>query len=486
MALSTSEVIPETSPTATEAEHTHDHSHEGHDHSHDHSHDGLEAGLHPAHSHGPALNPEVTREIEVEAPVDEVDKAFKRAIKGYQKHARFPGFRAGKAPDTLVRSRFAKEIRQEVLESLVSEKFRAAIESQKLKPISQPQIVEMLLNEGAPLKFKAAFEVLPEFDVAGYDSIKVEKPDTALTEDEYEGELARILDQHSAVEPVDEDRALAEGDWAEIEFSGEIKELAQTVGEEGLESKQTNAPIHGDDVLIEIGGRNTLKAFTDALVGKKPGDEMAFDVEYPADFGEQRLAGKAVAYDVKIKSIKKKIKPELNAEFAKQLGDYESYEDFTAKLREHLASGKKSRLENIAQEKLVEELVAKFNFPVPESLVQQQVDARLDRGLRALAQQGMAAEQMRKLDFPRLRAAQRDAAVNEVKASLILDKIADAEKIEVPDADLERELLMLSIQHREPLEELQQRLAKDGSLDRIREQLRREKTGSTLYARLAG
>jgi trigger factor len=442
----------------------------------------MEAGLHPAHSHGPTLNPESTREIEVEAPVEEVDKAFKRAIKGYQKHARFPGFRAGKAPDTLVRSRFAKEIRQEVLESLVSERFREAIEAQKLKPISQPQIVEMLLNEGAPLKFKAAFEVLPEFDVAGYDSIKVEKPDIALTDDEYEGELARIFDQHSAVEPVNEDRALAEGDWAEIEFTGEIKEIAETVGEE----KPAQQPITGTDVLIEIGGRNTLKAFTDALVGKKPGDEMAFDVEYPADFGEQRLAGKAVAYDVKIKSIKKKIKPELNAEFAKQLGDYESYDDFTAKLREHLAEGKKSRLENIAQEKMVEELVAKFNFPVPESLVQQQVDERLDRGLRALAQQGMQAEQMRKLDFARLRAAQRDAAVGEVKASLILDRIADAEKIEVPDADLDRELLMLSIQHREPLEELTARLAKDGSLDRIREQLRREKTGSALYVKLAG
>jgi trigger factor len=189
---------------------------------------------------------------------------------------------------------------------------------------------------------------------------------------------------------------------------------------------------------------------------------------------------------VKIKAIKKKVKPELNADFAKQLGNYESYEDFTTKLREHLEGSKKSRLENIAQEKMVEALAEKFTFPVPESLVQQQVDARLDRGLRALAQQGMTSEQMRQLDFDRLRAAQRDSAVNEVKASLILDKIADAEKVEIPQEDLDREILMLSIQHREPLQELQERLAKDGSLDRIREQLRREKTSSTLYARLAG
>jgi len=442
----------------------------------------MEAGLHSAHSHGPALNPEVTREIEVEAPVEEVDKAFKRVIKSYQKHARFPGFRAGKVPDGVIRSKFAKELRQEVLESLVAEKFRTAIEAQNLRPISQPQIVEMLLNEGAPLKFKAAFEVLPEFDVNGYDTIKIEKPDTDLTNDEYEGELARIIDQHSAVESVDEVRPLVAGDWAEIEFSGEIKPLAETVGEE----KPAQQPITGEDVLIEIGGRNTLPAFTDALKGKKPGDEMTFEVEYPADFGEQRLAGQTVSYDVKVKSIKKKIKPELNADFAKQLGDYESYDDFTTKLREHLSGGKKSRLENIAQEKMVEELVARFNFPVPESLVQQQVDARLDRGLRALAQQGMSSEQMRALDFPRLRAAQRDSAVNEVKASLILDKIADAEKVEIPQEDLDREILMLSLQQREPVEALTERLAKDGTLDRIREQMRREKTGSALYVKLVG
>jgi trigger factor len=442
----------------------------------------VEAGLHTAHSHGPSLNPACTREVQVEAPVEEVNKAYKRVIKSYAKHARFPGFRAGKVPDGVIRSKFAKELRQEVLESLVADKFRAAVEEQKLQPISQPQIVELLLHEDAPLKFKAAFEVLPEFDIAGYDTIKVEKPDTALTEEEYEGELARIIDQHSAVESVDEDRALVQGDWAEIEFSGEIKEIAEVVGEE----KPKAPPITGNDVLIEIGGKNTLKAFTDALVGKKPGDEMAFDVEYPADFGEQRLAGKAVAYDVKIKSIKKKIKPELNTEFAKQLGDYESYEDFTIKLREHISTGKKSRLENIAQEKLVNDLVAKFDFPVPESLVQQQIDARLDRGLRALAQQGMSPDQMRALDFDRLRAAQRDAATNEVKASLILDKIANAENIEIPQEDLDREVLMLSIQHREPLEQLQERLAKDGSLDRIKEQMRREKTGSALYVKLAG
>jgi len=313
----------------------------------------------------------------------------------------------------------------------------------------------------------------------------VTKPDTELTNDEYESELARVLDSHSTVEPVDEDRPLVDGDWAEIQFRGEVKDLAQTVTEEGVTNASSHQPITGEDVLIEVGGKNTLAAFNDALRGAKPGQELKFEVDYPSDFGEERLAGQTVSYDVTVKSIKRKTYPERDAEFAKQLGNYESWDDFEKQLREHAADRKKNALENGAKDKMLEELIGKYQFPVPESFVQQQVDARLDRGLRALAQQGMKAEDMRKLDFGRLRAAQRDQALNEVKVSMILDKIAEAEGVTVSEEDLDRELLMLSIQSREPLEALRERLAKDGGLDRIREQMRREKTGSVLYEKLA-
>jgi trigger factor len=284
---------------------------------------------------------------------------------------------------------------------------------------------------------------------------------------------------------VEEDRALVDGDWAEIQFRGEVQDLAQTVTEEGVANASKSEPITGEDVLIEIGGKNTLPAFNEALRGTKPGQELKFEVSYPADFGEQRLAGQTVSYDVTVKSIKKKNYPERDDEFAKQLGSYESWDDFEIKLNEYASNRKKDALESQAKDKMLEELIAKYQFPVPESFVQQQVDARLDRGLRALAQQGMKAEDMRKLDFGRLRAAQRDQAVNEVKASMILDRIAQAENVVVSDEDLDRELLMLSIQSREPLETLRDRLAKDGGLDRIREQMRREKTGSVLYEKLS-
>jgi trigger factor len=460
----------ELQPTAA-----HDHVHED-GHTHDHEHD---------HQHGPSLNPELMREIDVEVPADEVSKAYRTVLKRYQKLARIPGFRAGKVPETLIRTRFMKEVRQEVLESLVSDRFRAAIDEQKINPISQPQMTDLHLVEGEPLRFKAAFEVLPEIDITGYDTVTASRPDVALSEDEYQAELSRSLENYATVEPVEEDRPLVDGDWAEIEFKGQVKDLAQTVTEDGVENATESQPITGEDVLIEIGGKNTLPAFNDSLRGAKPGQELSFEVSYPADFGEPRLAGQTVGYDVTVKAIKSKSFPDRDDEFAKQLGNYENWGEFETKLREHTANRKKDSLENRAREILVEQLVSRFQFPVPESFVQQQVDARLDRGLRALAQQGMTADDMRKLDFNRLRAAQRDEALNEVKASLILDKIADAENIEVSDDDLNRELLMLSIQSREPLETLRERLAKDGGLIRIREQMRRERTGSALYEKLA-
>jgi trigger factor len=452
--------------------------------SHERGHTGHE------HDHAPTLNPELTRAISVEAPAEDVEKAFRKVTKRFSGLARIPGFRAGKVPPSLIRSRFAKDIRQEVLDSLVSERFRAALEEQHLRPISQPQISQLQLVDGQPLRFQATFEVLPEIDIEGYDSVQVQRPDTNVSEDEFQTELDNVLEHHATVEPVEEDRPLSDGDWAEIGFKGQVQDLAHVVGEEpvgedGPEGKTEPQPITGEDVLIEIGGKNTLPAFNEALRGAKPGQELEFEATYPPEFGDGRLAGKTVAYDVTVKAIKRKLFPERDEEFAKQLGPYENWDDFETKLRERVAQRKKDALESQARDHMLDEIIGRYNFPVPETFVQQQVDARLERGLRALAQQGMSSDAMRQLDFARLREAQRDQAINEVKLSLVLDRIADRENIAVTDEDFERELFMLSIQAREPLETLRKRLADDGSLDRIREQMRREKTGTTLFERLA-
>ncbi len=456
-----------------DAEH-HDHDHAGHDHEgHDHAHDH-------AHDDGPTFNPECTRQVDVEVPAEEVSRMFASVVKRYRRSARIPGFRAGKVPETVIRKKFADSIRQDVLEEILPVQFRTAIEKQGIQPVSQPQVTSLHLADGEPMRFQAAFEVLPDIDIAGYDQVKADRPQTDLEDAEFEAELNQARESHSTMEPVEEDRPLADGDFAQIRFTGLVhsEDSAEAEGEAAR-------PIEGDDATVEIGGTNTVEAFTSALRGAKTGQQMQFEVSYPEDFTEKRLAGKTVAYDVEVKGIRKKILPELDDAFAKQLGEYETIDAFKEKLREHMANDKRRRLESEAKDKMVGAFVERFQFPVPESLLQQQIDARLDRGLRALAAQGMSTDQMRNLDFPRLRAAQRDQALNELRGSLILDRIAAVENVEVTEEEFEVQLQLLAYQAREPLEALRKRLTEDGGLTRIREQLRREKTADQLFNKLA-
>jgi trigger factor len=427
--------------------------------------------------HGPTFNPEVTRTVEVTIPADEVSRAMRSTVKRYQKQARIPGFRAGKVPESLIRARFTEGIRQEVLEAVMPQHFQRAITEGNYKLVSQPQVVDMKMEDDQPLWFRASFEVMPEFSVEGYQDVKVEKPSAAFTDEEFAAEVERVRDSRSTMEPVEEERPLVDGDWAQIAFTGSVR---QPEGENTNES----APLTGEDVILEVNGSNTLQAFTEALRGATVGQELKFEVSYPEDFGEKRLAGKTVAYDVTVKGIKRKLQPELNDDFAKELGDYSSYEDFTTRFRENLQSEKDRRTETETRDRLLTALSERFQFPVPESMVQQQIDTRLDRGLRSLAAQGMREEDMKRLDFQRLRAAQRDSATSEVKSLLILDHIADAEKIGVSEEEVKQELELLSLQLREPLDTLTGRLTQDGSIARIREQIRRDKTAKLLYERL--
>jgi trigger factor len=457
-------------------------SHEGHDHA-GHDHAGHDHSGHDHHHQAPALNPDCTREVTIDVPADEVSKQFRKVAKRYQKMARIPGFRAGKVPDSLIRTRFAEQIRQDVVEEILPSHFRAAIDKQDLKPVSQPQVTDIKLADGQPLHFKAIFEILPDFSIDGYQSVTVAKPETALTDAEFDAELSRVLDSRSTMEPVVEERAIVEGDFAEIDFHGEAAQ-ADAEASETPEATPSADPIQGNGVLVEVGGPNTLPAFNEALHGARPGQELKFEVSYPQDFNEKRLAGKTIAYQIEVKAIKRKVLPELNDEFAKELGDFETIDAFKSTLREQAGAEKRRQLENSAKDALVDALVQRFQFVVPESLVQQQVDARLDRGLRALASQGMTPDDMRKLDFDRLRVAQRESALAEVKGSILLDRIAEAEHTEVTDQEVEDQLRFISAQSREPLETLRTRLTEDGSLARIREQLRREKTRAALYDRI--
>jgi len=375
-------------------------------------------------------------------------------------------------PESVIKRRFAAEIRKEVIDSLLPKRFNQAVVDLGVKPVGQPQVTELTVEDGEPLHVKAVFEFIPDFSIDGYQSVTVEKPAVEITEEEFQNEMAQLRESRASIEPVEEDRALVDGDWAQITYKGLVDGDAEA------------APIAGEDTLVEIGGKDTVEAFTTALRGAKPGQELKAEVIYPADYAENKLAGKTVAYDVEVKAIKKRILPELNDDFARELGDYDSFADLEARVREHMAGRKRQSVEGETKDRLFAVLTERYPFAVPESLVQEQIDARLERGLRALAAQGMNTEQMRKLDFVRLRTAQRDSAIAEVKASILLDRISHEENVTVSDEELDREVQIAALQSREPEETLRKRLTEDGGLARIREQLRREKTANLLYERL--
>jgi trigger factor len=236
-----------------------------------------------------------------------------------------------------------------------------------------------------------------------------------------------------------------------------------------------------NEVLVEIAGKNTMPEFTEHLRGASAGDERTFDVNYPDDTEDKRLAGKTFTYAVKVQSIKQKSLPELNDEFAKQLGEFQTVDDLRKAVREQMESERKHEAEHAAKDKLVAELIQRNDFEVPDSLIEQQIDIRIERGLRALAAQGLTSEQMKKLDLSRLRGAQREQAIHDVKAALLLERVAEEENIQVGEEEFDRELESLARQSKQTSEAVRARLTRDGGLDRIRTRIRNEKTLEFLY-----
>jgi len=413
------------------------------------------------------------REIEVQVPAEEVSRETDAIIQKYQKLARIPGFRRGHVPASIIRQRFGQDIQNDVVDALVPKYFRKETERQGLIPVSQPRVTDLHVHEGEGLHFKASFEVMPEIKVEGYKELRAEHPEVFVTDPEVDDSLSALREQKAMFSPV-EGRAIAEGDYAQVSLDG-------TPQEETADTK----PVHMDDVLVEIGGKNTMPEFTENLRGANAGDERSFDVHYPDDFSDERLRGKAFAYKVKVNAIKQKSLPDLNDDFAKELGEFTTVDEIRQKIREGMEHERRHNAERESKDKLLAELVRRNDFEVPEALVERQIDVRLDRGLRALASQGMKSEDMKKLDFGRLRAGQRDQALQEVKAALLLEKIADEEKIVVGDEEIDREVEALAKQTNQAPDDIRARLTHDGALDRIRNRIRNEKALDFLYRQSA-
>jgi trigger factor len=400
------------------------------------------------------------RELELEIPVEEVSKSSEKVAKEFAKVARVPGFRPGKAPISLIKRRFAEEIKSEVLQNLVPETVEKAVAEQKLSPISQPQVDKLEFNEGQPVKFRASFDVLPEFTLAGYKSLEIEMPEMTITHEDVTKALAETQQRAAAFAPV-EGRAVENDDFVQVKLHG----TTEGGGE----------PLQAESVLCHVGAEETMEPFNENLRGANVGDHKDFDVNYPADYPDAKLAGKLFHYSVDVLGIKTKKLPELNDDFAKDVSDATTLDELKTKIRESLEHEKNHRQKELQREKVIGELVKLHDFPVPESLVEHQMDVRLERVVRSLAQQGVDPRAVN-VDWVSLRRRQEERAKEDVKAELVIDRIATEEKIEVTDEELEHEIEHLASHSGESAEAVRARLTKQEALDRMKAKLRSDKT----------
>jgi trigger factor len=402
--------------------------------------------------------------LEITVPAAEVEKETERAAAEIQKKVRLPGFRPGHAPLSIVKTRFAGDIRQDVLEKLVPRFFQAAVEKDHLKIVGRPDVTEVHFQAGEPLKFKAEFEVAPEFELGEYRGITIPYDEPTVTEQDV-NERLEALRQQKAEFVNEEPRPLADGDYALVS----LESLS------GLAEK-----IQQDEISLKIGDEATLPAFTENLRGASPEETREFEVSYPEDYDRKNLAGKTVKFRATVKAVRRRELPELNDEFAKDLGDYQTLEELKAAVRSAILREREQRAQEEAKEAILNKLVEQHDFPVPDAYIDRQIEINVENQLRTLAAQGIDPKSI-KLDWTKVRQAQKDKAARDVKASLLLDRIAEREAISATQEEVDREVQRIARQQREAVAVTRAKLQKEGAIARIAGHIRTEKTLNFLF-----
>ena len=405
------------------------------------------------------------RELEFTVEWAEVEKDVAKVVNGFRRQARLPGFRPGKAPASLVRSRYWKDIKEEVLKNLLPRVFWDKAREEGLKVVGSPNLTDLHFENGEPVKFQTEFDIYPEFELGEYRRIEVPYSEPEVIDDDVNHELEHLRERHVSYRNLDA-RPLADGDIAVLKLTGEPIDGGPRVEQ--------------NEMMITIGEAETLPEFSENLRGKSPGDAADFNVKYPDDYGTEKLAGKTLAFHAEVLELREKDLPELDDDFAQDVGDYSSLEELKNQIREAVGAHRRQIAASAAKNKLVDVLVDRHTFPVPETMVDQQIATRTERRLRALQEQGVDSSNL-DLDWRQIREREKPLAGRDVRASLILERIADAEDIQVSSADLDEPIRQYAERQKKSVSAARAELAENGTLDRIRSQMRNDKTLDFLF-----
>ena len=415
------------------------------------------------------------RSLSLEIPLEQVLAATEKAARTLARQVRLPGFRPGKVPPAIVKKRFAEELKGEVLESLLRESLREAFDEKGIRPVGEPKIDDLKFEPDAPLTFKVVVEHRPTVAPKDYRGLKVPTEPTAPSEEELASALERIREGRASFEAI-EDRPAMDGDFALVDIRGTFP---------GGDGKDFERP----KVLVEIGGEETLPEMSAHLRNAEAGVTVSFQKDFPAEGVDPEYAGKSVLYHVQLHALKKRVLPEWDDELARRVltpregeaPEGAGMEMLRAELAKSLAREKEQALKEKRRRAVLDALLALNPVDAPETMVTAEIDSSLQQYARFLASQGMDLKEA-KLDWNRLREEARPAALRRVKEYLLLDAIAEAEKLEVSDTELDADLKRRARSMGAGFAELKGQLAKNDRLEGIREELRVDKAVEFLLA----
>ena len=404
----------------------------------------------------------IKKKVSIEISEDQVNKEVESFYKDLGKKAKIKGFRPGKVPRDILERYFKDYVKAEVIQKLIEETYPQALSETDLHPVSPPVIDPGGFEDGKPFQYSAMIEVKPDIQLEEYTGLKIEGKKEEVKNEEVEERLKALQNLHANLKTISEARPIQTGDYVIVDY----------------EARLGGKPLEGGkaiDFTVEVGSGQFIPAFEEKLIGLKPEEEKEIEVSFPEDYGYQKWAGKTISFHVKIKEIKEKILPPLDDEFAKDLGDYSSFEELKVKLKGEIEKEKELALERQLKDQVVDQLLEINPFDVPESLVGEQAKAMVSDTKLRLAAQGVALKKLG-VSEEKLQEDYKAMAQKQVRTFLILEKIAGAEGIAVTDEEADDRLREMSERMHQKFDVVKRYYEKNGLLPEVKAGIIRDRT----------
>jgi trigger factor len=418
------------------------------------------------------------KNLRVEIPSEVVDAEIDRIARDYSRKARIPGFRPGKAPARVIKQRYKDQILHDVVHDLIPRVVDDALRERGVEPIETPDVRDVTIEAGQPLTFTASFDTVPAFEPGDYATISLRQPSVRVEDEAVAKALERLRDRAARHEPV-EGRGVDAGDTVVVDL--ERRHGGRVSDSHPPDIRLPESEKH-TDVSVELGAKANPPGFDEQLLGLEIGATKTFTIHYPSDYTITELANTEVEYTATVKAIKKRVLPELDDEFAKDLGEFETLDALGTRVREDLEHQARHEADRELRAELMKQLAARVPFEVPPSLVERELDRRLEDFAHRLMDQKIDPRQAG-IDWSAFRESQREVAREAVAAALVLDEVARREQLDPTEEEVDREVSRYAERMGRTAAAVKAGLEKEGGLSRVYAGLRREKSIDFIMAR---